>query len=113
MNPQCPKCGYNLTGNESGTCPECGIEVGSDLAAELCAIRMTNRLYRARRFLVVTTLAFLAIAPLSLIFPRLGVAVAAGPACAVAACLAWATCLLLSLCLRPPNKTCLLGLARR
>ena len=22
--PECAKCGYNLTGNESGTCPECG-----------------------------------------------------------------------------------------
>ncbi|MFN0135882.1 MAG: hypothetical protein ACKVS9_07160 [Phycisphaerae bacterium] len=23
-HPQCLPCGYNLTGNESGTCPECG-----------------------------------------------------------------------------------------
>jgi hypothetical protein len=23
----CPKCGYNLTGNTSGVCPECGAEV--------------------------------------------------------------------------------------
>jgi hypothetical protein len=23
-NPNCPTCGYNLTGNLSGTCPECG-----------------------------------------------------------------------------------------
>jgi len=23
----CQKCGYNLTGNESGRCPECGTEV--------------------------------------------------------------------------------------
>lgn len=23
----CSNCGYNLTGNESGTCPECGTEV--------------------------------------------------------------------------------------
>ncbi len=23
----CSRCGYNLTGNESGTCPECGTEV--------------------------------------------------------------------------------------
>ena len=23
----CQKCGYDLTGNESGTCPECGLEV--------------------------------------------------------------------------------------
>lgn len=22
--PQCPTCGYNLTGNSSGMCPECG-----------------------------------------------------------------------------------------
>ena len=25
----CQKCGYDLTGNESGTCPECGKEVES------------------------------------------------------------------------------------
>ena len=24
----CQQCGYNLTGNESGTCPECGTKVG-------------------------------------------------------------------------------------
>jgi hypothetical protein len=24
-SPNCPKCGYNLTGNESGVCPECGL----------------------------------------------------------------------------------------
>jgi len=23
---ECPKCGYNLTGNVSGRCPECGAE---------------------------------------------------------------------------------------
>jgi hypothetical protein len=25
---QCPACGYDLTGNVSGTCPECGGKVG-------------------------------------------------------------------------------------
>ena len=25
---QCPRCGYNLTGNVSGVCPECGTEWG-------------------------------------------------------------------------------------
>lgn len=24
----CPRCGYDLTGNVSGTCPECGREIG-------------------------------------------------------------------------------------
>ena len=24
MFPQCFKCGYNLTGNQTGACPECG-----------------------------------------------------------------------------------------
>ena len=24
----CPKCGYNLTGNTSGVCPECGRSIG-------------------------------------------------------------------------------------
>jgi hypothetical protein len=24
---QCPKCGYDLIGNLSGTCPECGAEI--------------------------------------------------------------------------------------
>lgn len=28
---QCSKCGYNLTGNESGTCPECGEHLSSDV----------------------------------------------------------------------------------
>ena len=26
----CLKCGYNLTGNESGTCPECGKPINPD-----------------------------------------------------------------------------------
>jgi len=26
----CPRCGYDLTGNESGTCPECGTATNSD-----------------------------------------------------------------------------------
>ena len=26
-SPNCPKCGYNLTGNESGVCPECGLKL--------------------------------------------------------------------------------------
>jgi len=25
----CVRCGYNLTGNESGTCPECGMVINS------------------------------------------------------------------------------------
>ena len=25
--PRCSRCGYDLTGNESGVCPECGTEV--------------------------------------------------------------------------------------
>jgi predicted Zn-ribbon and HTH transcriptional regulator len=24
---ECPGCGYNLTGNQSGRCPECGLAV--------------------------------------------------------------------------------------
>lgn len=27
--PTCAGCGYNLTGNTSGTCPECGRRIGS------------------------------------------------------------------------------------
>ena len=27
VDPGCCRCGYDLTGNESGTCPECGIAV--------------------------------------------------------------------------------------
>ena len=29
--PRCIRCGYNLTGNESGTCSECGAKVESRL----------------------------------------------------------------------------------
>ncbi len=29
--PICIQCGYDLTGNESGTCPECGDGCGRDL----------------------------------------------------------------------------------
>ena len=25
----CPRCGYSLTGNVSGVCPECGTRVGN------------------------------------------------------------------------------------
>jgi len=31
----CPKCGYNLMGNASGICPECGSSVGWIPAANL------------------------------------------------------------------------------
>ena len=27
----CPSCKYNLTGNVSGTCPECGTQVAPDV----------------------------------------------------------------------------------
>ncbi len=27
---ECQQCGYNLTGNTSGTCPECGTKVETD-----------------------------------------------------------------------------------
>jgi predicted amidophosphoribosyltransferase len=26
----CPKCGYNLTGNVSGICPECGTPIQAE-----------------------------------------------------------------------------------
>lgn len=29
--PVCQSCGYNLIGNESGICPECGTEIGADI----------------------------------------------------------------------------------
>jgi len=42
--PQCPQCGYNLTGNVSGRCPECGtprpgerLGQSSDAADDLAA----------------------------------------------------------------------------
>lgn len=28
--PHCPQCGYNLTANVSGKCPECGRAIGSE-----------------------------------------------------------------------------------
>ncbi len=31
---ECPICTYNLTGNVSGTCPECGVPVRSDRRAD-------------------------------------------------------------------------------
>jgi hypothetical protein len=31
--PRCRKCGYDLTGNVSGTCPECGTRAGHDRKA--------------------------------------------------------------------------------
>jgi hypothetical protein len=33
LNPVCPNCSYNLTGNTSGTCPECGTAVPKKLEA--------------------------------------------------------------------------------
>jgi hypothetical protein len=33
-DPTCPDCGYNLTGNQSGICPECGAVVRHRLARE-------------------------------------------------------------------------------
>ena len=30
----CRECGYDLTGNESGTCPECGNRIGSNSTKE-------------------------------------------------------------------------------
>jgi hypothetical protein len=37
LYPHCPACGYNLTGNLSGTCPECGKAVPAEYAARLAA----------------------------------------------------------------------------
>ena len=34
MKPLCRHCGYNLTGNVSGVCPECGTETGRRPAAK-------------------------------------------------------------------------------
>ena len=31
---RCDRCGYNLTGNVSGTCPECGTAVEAGAVAE-------------------------------------------------------------------------------
>jgi hypothetical protein len=28
LHGQCPQCGYDLTGNVSGVCPECGEATG-------------------------------------------------------------------------------------
>jgi len=28
----CPACGYDLTGNESGVCPECGVALNTEAA---------------------------------------------------------------------------------
>lgn len=30
----CQKCGYNLTGNVSGICPECGVKIGDQVRAD-------------------------------------------------------------------------------
>ena len=30
---KCPSCGYDLTGNESGVCPECGKSIGTEAQA--------------------------------------------------------------------------------
>ena len=34
MDGHCTKCGYNLTGNVSGVCPECGTRIESPTSEE-------------------------------------------------------------------------------
>jgi len=36
--PHCRKCKYNLTGNTSGVCPECGEEIKHDLGENPCKV---------------------------------------------------------------------------
>jgi hypothetical protein len=52
----CASCGYNLTGNVTGICPECGATVYE------ARTRRTRRIRRARRAIAV--LAFLVLAPI-------------------------------------------------
>ncbi len=52
--PKCHRCGYNLTGNESGRCPECGkacygLLVGNGDSAATARTRGVERCLPARR----------------------------------------------------------------
>jgi hypothetical protein len=40
--PNCPACGYNLTGNLSGICPECGTPVPPELRGSAAAFVRPN-----------------------------------------------------------------------
>lgn len=52
----CASCGYNLTANITGVCPECGVTVGE------ARTRRTRRIRRARH--AVALIAFLVLAPM-------------------------------------------------
>ncbi len=55
----CPNCGYDLRGNTSGRCPECGVELDAEVFSARAAIPWQERakVGRVRAFLRTTWLA--------------------------------------------------------
>jgi hypothetical protein len=49
----CQKCGYDLTGNVSGTCPECGTEIGQPDPPKEDWLAVFIKGPRARRFVLL------------------------------------------------------------
>jgi hypothetical protein len=54
--PVCQKCGYNLRGNNSGICPECGTEIRAPEDRE--AIRASRDLHAVKAFMCVIVAPF-------------------------------------------------------
>lgn len=54
--PVCLKCGYNLRGNKSGICSECGTEIGAPIDRE--AIRASRDLHTIKAFVCIIVAPF-------------------------------------------------------
>lgn len=48
VEQRCSRCGYGLTGNMSGRCPECGQDIPPQIVRPIAAEVDTSRLWRAR-----------------------------------------------------------------
>lgn len=90
MVGECINCGYDLRGTGSAICPECGHAIPASAETDTCVLRAIRMLGRARRGLVIGTVALYGVAPLTTLSSGLGIVML------FVACLLEAVCLIVS-----------------